>query len=622
MLQDIRANTQGTIAKIIIGLIVISFSIFGIESLLFSGGGSAPAEVNGEEITQLELQQELSVQQRQLLAMLGDNADPALLDDDRLSRQALETLVQREIVKQGATGLNLSASDQVVGEMIASMEQFQIDGQFSMDMFQSMLASAGFTPSLFQKRLAEDVQIGQLRAGLAGSDFTTDIELDTAARILMEGRDVRYISLPLLDFLADAEVSDEQIQAYYEQNSDAFMSEEAVVLEYLDLTLDTYIQPIPETRLREEFELVRDEYELATEARVSHILFEGADDDRQRRVSEVLDVLASGVSFEDAAREYSDDIGSAQSGGDLGYTAGDTFPEPMEEAIARLAVGERSEAVETDAGTHIILLTDRREGTEVSFEDVAAQLKQDLQQSDAAAALIRDVERLRDLVFNAADLKDPAEELSLSVQRSGPVGRGAADDIFARPGVQQAIFSDDVLEAGHNSEVIEVSPEQFIALRVAERRPSALRPIDEVKEEITSVLREQAARGAATQKAEELLAALDEGESVEVVANAAGLEWQVELGARRDSQRLPRAVRDELFAMQEPVSGTARRAVINDGRDASYVLEFARLNAGQLTSLPPAEQLQLRERIAGETGGLLQQQYETALRNRADVTVF
>lgn len=622
MLQDIRANTQGTIAKIIIGLIVISFSIFGIESLLFSGAGTAPAEVNGVEISALDLQQELSVQQRQLLARLGENADPALLDDARLGQQALDSLIQREIVKQAASELDLSSSERAVGEVIASMEQFQIDGQFSVDMFQSALASAGFTPTLFQQRLADDMRIGQLRAGLAGSDFTTSAELSVAAQIALEARDARYISLPLVDFIADVEVSEPEIAAYYEENTDGFMSEEAVLLDYLVLNLDDYRQPVDADRVREEFELVRGEYELPTEARVSHILFEGDEDDRRRRFEEATAAIEAGMSFEDAAAAFSDDIGSAQMGGDLGYTAGDTFPESMETAIAALAVGSRSGAVDTDAGTHLLLLTDRREGSEVRFEDVAGEIEAELQQSEAGTAILRDVERLRDLVFNAADLQDPAAELGLTVQRSEAITRSSTAELFRRPSVQQAIFSEDVLTAGHNSEVIELSPEQFVVLRIAERMPAAQMPLESVSSEISELLREDMARAAAAAKAQELLSALEAGESVEAVANAAGLDWQVELGARRDSQRLPTAVRTALFAMPEPVAENPRRSVVNDGPDATFVLEFIRLTEGQLAGMPQPERTRLRERIAGENGGLLQQQYEKSLRERAEITVF
>lgn len=618
MLQDIRSNIQGTIAKIIIGLIVVSFSIFGIESLLFSGGTSGVAEVNGEEISAYALQQELSLQQRQLLALMGENADPALLDEALLSQAALESLVSREVVRQGAAEMGLSTSEQAIAGIVASMEQFQIDGRFSRDMFQSTLANAGFTPALFNQRLGEDIQIGQLRAGIAGSDFVTPAELALAASIELEGRDVRYLTLPLVDFRLSAEVNDEAIESYYNENGDEFMSEETVVLEYVQLRAEDYYQPVDEDRVREEFELVRDEFEVPTEARVSHVLLEG--DDAQSRLEVVEAALEGGMSFADAAQEFSDDLGSVDAGGDLGYTAGDAFPEEMEELIASLGVGERA-AVRTDAGLHLVLVTDRREGTAVTFADVAGELERRIQARDASEDLLTDVERLRDLAFNAIDLEEPAAALGVTVETSEPVSRNQATGLFANPRLQQAAFSEDVLEEGHNSEVIEIGEEEFVALRVASRQAPAVRPLADVRDQIEARLRDEIARAAAAEKAEALLSSIEGGESVEDAANAAGLEWQVELGATRNSQRIPPAVRDTLFALAAPGDEPRRQIVNNDG-DAIYILEFTRVIAGSADSLSPAQRSGLRQQLAGQYGGVTQQQYEQALRERAEISIY
>lgn len=622
MLQDIRASIQGTVAKIIISLIVISFSIFGIESLLFSGGASAVAEVNGEEISPFALQQELSVQQRQLLAMMGDDADPALLDQARMNQRALEALIQREILRQAAGDLSLTVPDATIGDIIGSMDEFQLDGRFSRDMFRSALAGSGFTPALFRDRLAEDVQIAQLRAGIAGSDFGTRQELTLAARIALEGRDVRYITLPLADYRRDASVSDAEVQAHYDANGEAFQSEESLAIDYLELRLDDYRKPVQEARLREEFELVRGEYEQAAEARVSHILLEGDEQARQARLAEVQAALAEGLAFEAAAAEFSDDVGSAQSGGDLGYTAGDTFPPAMEEAISALAPGQRSGPVETEAGTHLILVTDRREGSEASFDSVAADLQDRIQRREASADLLRDVELLRDLVFNAADLSEPAAELDIEVSSANAVTRGQAEGLFAAPALLSAAFSEDVLEAGHNSDVIELDPEHFVVLRVAQRRPPELLDLDDVREQIVQLLRDQAAQQLAAQQAQTLLLSLEAGTPVEDAANEAGLQWQVELGARRDSPRLPLAVRERLFELPAPAQDAPRRTIVDSDRYAYYVVEFVRLAEGTLDDAAEAELTRLRTRVSGENGGLFQQQFETALRSRADVEVF
>lgn len=622
MLQDIRASIQGAVAKIIIGLIVISFSIFGIESLLFSGGASAVAEVNGEEISPFALQQELSVQQRQLLAMMGDDADPALLDQARMNQRALEALIQREILRQAAGDLSLTVPDATIGDIIGSMDEFQLDGRFSRDMFRSALAGSGFTPALFRDRLAEDVQIAQLRSGIAGSDFGTRKELTLAARIALEGRDVRYITLPLADYRGDASVSDAEVQAHYDANGQAFQSEESLAIDYLQLRLDDYRKPVQEARLREEFELVRGEYEQAAEARVSHILLEGDEPARQARLAEVQAALAEGLAFEAAAAEFSDDAGSAQSGGDLGYTAGDTFPPAMEEAISALAPGQRSGPVETEAGTHLILVTDRREGSAASFDSVAAQLQDRIQRREASAALLRDVELLRDLAFNAADLSEPAAELDIEVSSANSITRGQAEGLFAAPSLLSAAFSEDVLEAGHNSDVIELDPEHFVVLRVAQRRPPELLDLDDVREQIVQLLRDQAAQQLAAQQAQNLLLSLEAGTPVEDAANEAGLQWQVELGARRDSPRLPLAVRERLFELPAPAQDAPRRTIVDSDRYAYYVVEFVRLAEGTLDDAAEAELTRLRTRVSGENGGLFQQQFETALRSRADVEVF
>ena len=147
MLQDLRKNVQGTTAKIVVGLIVISFSIFGIESILLGGGGSSVAEVNGDEITPMELQQAVNTSKRRLIGMMGDSLDPALLDDERLRPQALESLIARKLEVQAADDMGLAVSEREIGAVIGGMEQFQVDGRFSPDLYKSLLSSSGFTPS-------------------------------------------------------------------------------------------------------------------------------------------------------------------------------------------------------------------------------------------------------------------------------------------------------------------------------------------------------------------------------------------------------------------------------------------------------------------------------------------
>ena len=171
MLQSMRQSTQSTAAKVIIGLIVLSFAAFGLETLLPGGSGTSVAEVNGEEITPFALQEAITQQKRQLVSVLGDDIDPAMLDDDRLQPRALQSLIQRALLLQKSTALNLVASEAQVGKSITSIEAFQFNGKFSPDAYKSVLASAGYTPERFRRAQAEDIVLTQLQAAISETNL-------------------------------------------------------------------------------------------------------------------------------------------------------------------------------------------------------------------------------------------------------------------------------------------------------------------------------------------------------------------------------------------------------------------------------------------------------------------
>jgi peptidyl-prolyl cis-trans isomerase D len=625
MLQDIRSNIQGTMAKIIIGLIVISFSIFGIESILLGGGGSGVAEVNGEDISGVEVQQAVNTQKRQLIAMMGDSIDPAMLDDDLLAAQALEGIINRRLLTQSADSMRLVVSERELGTVVAGMEQFQLDGQFSPEVYKSVLATAGYTPASFRQGLAQDLVLNQVSSGLAGSDFATPKELALTATVSAEQRDVRYLTLPVADFRQDVEVSDAQIEQWYTANEAAYMTEESVDLEYIELHVDDFREPVAEDVLREQFEMTRDEYQYQTENRVSHILFEQGDDESddafQGRVAAALQALEDGRDFAELAGEISADIGSAAGGGDLGFSSGDAFPPEMEEAIAALEPGDVSEPVTTDAGVHLILLTERRAGESISFEELRPELEQTIQLSEARVTLLRTVENLRDLAFNAEDLAGPAEELALTIGSAEGVTREQAEGLFTNPRLIAAAYSDDVLNQGHNSEVIELSPEHFVALRVERYNEPALRPLDEVRNEIVTAITEQFAREAAEAEVRRAMTAIASGDAtLESFAVENGYEWQVEIGADRRNVNLPEAVLRRAFALAAPTDGPVLDSVTTASGDIQ-LLELVRVSEGELESLSEVQRGVLARQVGGEYGTLIRQEYQSGLREAAEITV-
>jgi peptidyl-prolyl cis-trans isomerase D len=625
MLQDIRQYTQGTAAKIIIGLIVISFAAFGIESILLGGGGSSVAEVNGEEISPMELQQAINTAKRRLISMMGDNLDPAMLDDERLTPQALQGLIARKLELQSADSLGLAVSEREIGMIIGGMEQFQIDGKFSPEMYKSMLSQAGFTPSLFKQSLSEDLVLTQVRSGLAGSDFATPEELAINARVTAEQRDLRYLTIPLETYRQETQPNEEQILAYYDANQAAFMSSETVELDYIELLAEDFYQPVDETALMEAYELETDGYAYATENRVSHILFEErdgeSDPERQERIEAARAALDSGTDFGEVAGQYSDDIGSAGADGDLGFSSGDAFPEPMEDAIAALEPGVVSDPVETEAGTHLILVTERKEGQPPTFEEMRSQLESRLQDEEARVELLRTVEALRDLVFNAEDLQAPAESLQLSVRQSESLTRVQTEGLFSNPSLMDAAFSDDVLNNGHNSDVIELAGNHFVVLRVRQHRMPQVKPLESVAGEIAARIQDADARVAVGTEAQRIVASLRDGASVEALANEAGFEWQVELGADRTNASLPPQVLARAFQLPAPSEGEALVDYVMSPTGDALVLELIRVSPGEYGRMTAAEQNLLGQRVRAEYGSLLDTEYRSGLRAAADISV-
>ena len=296
MLQDIRQSTKGPTAKIVIGLIVISFAFFGIQSILLDGGGGAEvAVVNGQDINPQELQQAVDAQKRRLFAMMGENIDPAMLDDNRLASQSLESLINRTLLVQSAEALKLSVSEDEIGAVVAGIEDFQVDGVFSPERYKGVLSGAGFTPGSYKINLHDDLLLNQVSSGLAASEFVTPVELEHNARVMAESRDFRYFTIPLEKFSSVPPATESELEAYYKANLDDFRSQESVDLEYLELSLENFHQPVEESAILEAYEQAKQEFQYEAQSRVSHILFEpGNAADVQQRVAQAQEQLTAG----------------------------------------------------------------------------------------------------------------------------------------------------------------------------------------------------------------------------------------------------------------------------------------------------------------------------------------
>jgi peptidyl-prolyl cis-trans isomerase D len=574
MLQNIRDNMQGLVARVIIGLVIVTFALFGADAIVRYSGSNHVAEVNGEKISEGDLQQAIILQKRQILSQMGENADPAMLEDSVLRQPALDSLVNQRVLLSEAERASIKVSDTIVNAKILQNPSFQEDGVFSKDLYQVILRSNGFTPKMYKDLLSDELTIQQLNSGLVDGAFVTARELDITNAITLQERDIRYITLSMAAFAKGLEVSDQLLKEYYEANQEKFYTPESVVAEYLELNLEDFFVPVEESVLQEQYELDAAGFESVTERRVSHILLEIDDDTTEEqakaKLAEIRARVEAGDKFSELAKSESEDLGSRESGGDLGFTKGDTFPASFEVAISNLEKGELSEVFTTDGGAHLVQVTELTRTEFDSFEDAKEKIKTRLQKQAAESVYLAKLEQLGDLTYTASDLGEAAEALEMQIQTSGKIEREGFEGIASDARVLSALYSAEVLKDKNNSNVIELSDTHAMVVRVKQHYTPELKAFDLVKADIEKTVRSELAEKKMAVQVDALLADLKSGAKLEGLAKASNLDWSLKLAAKRNDADVPGKLLQAAFEIPDP------------GKDVTVVSEVQLTNGDKV----------------------------------------
>ncbi len=549
MLQNIRDNSQGWIAKTIIGIIVMLLALTGFEAIFNAASNNQnAAEVNGEEISRYDLDQAMNMQRRQLAQQLGQDFDASLLDDRLLRDSALGSLIDRMLLLQSAKNANFAFSSEALDQLILQTPEFQVDGAFSAARFDQVIQQMGYSRLQFRQLLEQEMLIGQLRAGISGTGFVTDQQVDNFARLEMQTRDFATLTLPAQQ--EAIEVGDEQIKEYYEANADRFRTPEQVIVEYVELKKESFFDQV-EVSDEELQELYQKQIaNLAEQRRAAHILIETggelSDDEAKAKIDEIATRVKNGDDFAAVAKEASQDPGSANEGGDLGFAGPGVYDPAFEDALYALNEGEVSAPVKSEFGWHIIKLLGVQSPEVPAFESLKPQLVRELKAQQVVQRFVETSKQLEDSAFEASDLAQPAQELGLMVQTTEAFGRDGGEGITANRQVIQAAFSDEVLVDGANSSVIELDPDTSIALRVKEHLKPAAIPLADVREDIVQQLQRSLAAEAARAKGEQLLADLRKGQQPD------DAQWQAVEAATRSQEGVAPALLQAVFRMPRP----------------------------------------------------------------------
>ncbi|WP_022965782.1 SurA N-terminal domain-containing protein [Denitrificimonas caeni] len=602
MLQNIRDNSTGWISKSIIGLIVVLFAFTGFDAILGSTSNSNnAAKVNGEEITLDALAEAKNLQRRQLLQQFGKDFDASLIDDALLSEAALKGLISRKLLVQAADQSGFAFSSALIDQFILLAPEFQVDGKFNADRFDQVIRQMGYTRLQFRQMIEQEMRTGQLRAGIAATTFVTEQEAQAFADLERQTRDFAMLTIkPGLDKVT---VTDEEAKAYYSDNASEFLTPEQIVVEYIELDKKAFFDQVAvdDAALQEMYQA--EIANLAEQRHAAHILFEvsGEVTDAQAKAAaqSAIERINAGEDFAVVAKEMSDDIGSAEQGGDLGFAAKGVYEPAFEDALYALEKEQVSVPVRTDYGWHVIKLLDVQAADIPTFASLKEKLSQDLKTQEVEQRFVEAVRDLESAAYESADLQQPASELGLEIKVSEPFGREGLDGLFANRQVLQAAFSTEVLEEGANSTAIELDPETTVVLRVKEhKRPE---PIDfaEVSTQIREQLIAKRAIEQARSQGEALLSSLQEGKAS--VEQAQQETWQVVEAATRGQENIDPEVLQALFKMPKPEAGAAKFAGLNLGNGDYVVVRLTGVNAADV-SLNGSELKQYRDILASRAG--------------------
>lgn len=621
MLQNIRDNSQGWIAKTIIGLIVVLMALTGFDAIFQATNHSQDAaKVNGDTISQNELSQAVDMQRRQLMEKLGKNFDPALLDEKMLREAALKGLIDRKLLLQGAKDAGFSFSEQAMDQLILQMPEFQVDGKFNAEQFDQVIRQLGYGRMQFRQMLAEEMLIGQLRNGLGASAFATDQAVEAFARLENQTRD--FASLTFKADPASIKVSEEQIKAHYDEHAKEFMSPDQVVIEYIELKKSAYFDQVKVSDEQLKALYDKEVANLAEQRHAAHILIEVNDkvndEQAKARIEQIRQRLDKGEDFAALAKEFSQDPGSASNGGDLGFAGPGVYAPAFEEALYKLDDGQVSAPVRTEYGYHLIKLLGVQAPDVPSFASLQEKLTRELKTQQVEQRFVEATKQLEDSSFEASDLAQPAQELGLKVETSEPFGREGGKGITANRAVIQAAFSEEVLQEGANSNAIELDPETVVVLRVKEHRKPELLPLEQVAGSIREHLAKEQATTELKAKADKLVASLRDGS---VAADAAhdGQPWTVREAVKRDQEGIDPVELQAVFrlgkpqAKDKPVFGSV---VLGDG--SLVVLQLKGVNEGAAAT--EEEKAAMRRFLASRAGQQDFAAYRKLLESKADIT--
>jgi len=618
MLQNIRDRFTGRFALVILALICLPFLFFGINYDFI--GSTYAAKVNGEEISMAQFD---NAYQQQLLRFAESGGEVPEQLREAIREGVLNNLIGEKLVDQYLAERGYRITDEMVAQVIQNVPEFRVDGRFSRDTYYSWLAERGQTPAAFEEFQRYQLRLSQLQRGVAATAFVTPAEFRRFLNLVGEQREVRVAMFDVDAIEASIDVTDDDIQSYYDERPDEFRSEESVDLEFVEVRRDALRQEIEigEEELQSYYEDSRGRFLQDEQRRARHILIAFGDDESAARdeAAALAERVRAGEPIADLARQHSEDTGTAEQGGDLGLLAQSQLPDELGDAIFAMREGEVAGPVRTDFGFHVIRLEEIRAGGPLPLSQVRAELERELLDRKVEDAWLEIERGLADALFDASDIGAMADELGLEVKTANGFTRTGGAGFGSNQAMIDTVFEPSVLRDRLISDIVELDANRSVVVQVTDYHEAERLPLEDVRDGIASAIRSERARDIVSERIRELQAALRDGAEFDSAAETASADEVTTLTIGRQDQASDAALRAAVFEVRKPVgdempTGSTRTA------DGDYaVFQLLDVRPGRPEAIPVAERDEGKANLAAQAGNADYTAMVLELERRADV---
>ena len=498
MLEHIRSRTQTKLAKVILGIIIIPFALFGIDSYLSSVGSNVQiASVNDESINSQELQKT----EDQLVAQIrsqDESVDPKTFQNIEFKKAVLDKLITTKLVKQEIKNSGFYISDSQVGSYISGMPEFQRDGRFSQAQYDEILRINQLSPKEFDDNIRNDLGSQQVRDSLRKLIYAPKNKIQPMVNLAYQKRDVSIFELKQNAYKKKVDLSDKALKKVYEESKSSFIQPDQVKIEFIIYSVAGIVPNIKvaDDVIKDYFTNNISRYQADQQRRAKHILFTIRPDMTDNEIREIKikalatlkEVRKNPKTFKKNAEKYSQDPESSKKGGDLGFFSRGDMTKAFDVQVFKMSKNQISDLVQTEFGYHIIMLTDIK-GEEVKFETVKNKIKGELLFNLALSEYGSNAEDFSNIIYEQSEnLQKAANKFDLEIQDSEWLSFADAKKFFNNEAFAQAIFDKDAIAEKRNIPAIEASPNNLVAARVIDYRSSTTKPFEEVKDKIKEFL--------------------------------------------------------------------------------------------------------------------------------------